>query len=281
VRAVEAVSSAFNLYALNTTLLRPRPPHGEGPAASGLARVRLKLLLGQSGAANATIGRAGPPRHAERGGSIPGAVSKSVSGSRRVSLLRRWEERARGRLHVPGFAPADSVVTAAVRYRDAGHRRHVGRDREELIWVRPLDRRIRNEAGADMHSPLCPTRHKTRATHRRAAAADAPRSGPRADRALHARHWRSSSGGYVEGNTVIARAPSRAVPDRRRGRRVRPHALYFCTFGLTWSVSKRFGSTRRIPRRVLRAARSDEPDASLAVAQLRSCHPCGAARPMT
>lgn len=57
----------------------------------------------------------------------------------------------------------------------------------------------------------------------------------------HRRHWpKLERLGYVENGTVpLARDPEQfliAVAGGESGH----HALYFCTFGLTWSVSKRF-----------------------------------------
>jgi hypothetical protein len=57
----------------------------------------------------------------------------------------------------------------------------------------------------------------------------------------HRAHWpKLEARGYVEGNVgPLARHPEQfliAVAGGESGH----HALYFCTFGLTWSVSKRF-----------------------------------------
>ena len=54
-------------------------------------------------------------------------------------------------------------------------------------------------------------------------------------------HWpKLEERGYVEGNVVpLAARPEQfliAVAGGESGH----HALYFCTFGLTWSVTKRF-----------------------------------------
>src|SRR5439155_421608 len=117
--AVEAVCDPrFNLYALNTTTCCATPAR----LVNGPARQRLGLecgysCLGQSGRANATIGRALRLVMRNVGGSTPGAVSKSVFGQPgRVSLcFGEWEERSPWPpFHVRrGFVPADSVVTAA------------------------------------------------------------------------------------------------------------------------------------------------------------------------
>jgi len=57
----------------------------------------------------------------------------------------------------------------------------------------------------------------------------------------HRAHWsKLEERGYVEGNVVpLAARPEQfliAVAGGESGH----HALYFCTFGLTWSVTKRF-----------------------------------------
>src|SRR5436309_3251339 len=78
--AVEAVCEPrFNLYALNTTTCCATP----ALMLNGPARQRLGIecgysCLGQSGRANATIGRALRLVMRNVGGAIPGAVSKSV-----------------------------------------------------------------------------------------------------------------------------------------------------------------------------------------------------------
>src|SRR5437870_8731620 len=116
--AVEAVCEPrFNLYALNTTTCCATP----ALMLNGPARQRLGIecgysCLGQNGRANATIGRALRLVMRNVGGSIPGAVSKSVFGQPgRVSLcFGEWEERSPWPpFHVRrGFAAADSVLTA-------------------------------------------------------------------------------------------------------------------------------------------------------------------------
>src|SRR3989475_7385520 len=83
------------------------------------------------------------------------------------------------------------------------------------------------EAGAGRHAPppLPRLRAQDRARrHRRAPpAADAPRVDARADRALAPRALAEArAAGLRRGQHRAARAPSRAVPYRRRGRRVRP-----------------------------------------------------------
>src|SRR5207247_614815 len=101
--------------------------------------------LGQSGRANATIGRALRLVMRNVGGAIPGAVSKSVFGQPgRVSLcFGEWEERSPWPpFHVRrGFARADSVVTAAcARSRSVPERgggRRVGAPRALLLHLRP------------------------------------------------------------------------------------------------------------------------------------------------
>src|SRR5437667_3760943 len=117
--AVEAVSdSRFNLYAVNTTTCCATPALMlNGPARRELGIECGYSCLGQNGRANATIGRALRLVMRNVGGSIPGAVSKSVFGQPgRVSLcFGEWEERSPWPpFHVRrGFVPEDSPITAA------------------------------------------------------------------------------------------------------------------------------------------------------------------------
>ena len=255
--AVEAVCEPrFNLYALNTTTCCATP----ALMVNGPARQRLGLecgysCLGQSGRANATIGRALRLVMRNVGGAIPGAVSKSVFGQPgRVSLcFGEWEERSPWPpFHVRrGFAPADSVVTAACATGTQDIADIWAETGEELIWVlaHSIDWignnkvLVKQEQG-DMLLLLCPDfAHKI------------ARDGidvPRLQQMLlewtrapierwHRAHWpKLEQRGYVEGNVVpLARHPEQfliAVAGGESGH----HALYFCTFGLTWSVSKPF-----------------------------------------
>jgi hypothetical protein len=255
--AVEAVCAPeFNLYALNTTTCCATPALMlNGPARRTLGIECGYSCLGHNGRANATIGRALRLVMRNVGGAVPGAVTKSVFGQPgRLSLcFGEWEERSPWPpFHVRrGFAPADSVLTAvsatgtqdiADIFADTG---------EELVWVlaHSIDWIGNNKVlvpqdKGDMLLLLCPDfAHKI------------ARDGidvPTLQRMLlewtrtpitrwHRAHWpKLEQRGYVDGDTVpLAARPEQfliAVAGGESGH----HALYFCTFGLTWSVSKRF-----------------------------------------
>ncbi len=189
------------------------------------------------------------------GGSIPGLVSKSVFGQPgRVSLcFGEWEERSPWPpFHVRrGFDAAQSVVTAVCAtgtqdiadiFADSG---------EELVWVlaRSIDWIGNNKVlvpqeKGDMLLLLCPDfAHKI------------ARDGitvPQLQQMLlegtrtpitrwHRSHWpKLERLGYVCGDAVpLAARPEQfliAVAGGESGH----HALYFCTFGLTWAVSRAF-----------------------------------------
>jgi hypothetical protein len=255
--AVEAVCEPqFNLYALNTTTCCATPAlmvNGPGRAALGIECGY--SCLGHNGRANATIGRTLRLVMRNVGGAVPGAVSKSVFGQPgRVSLcFGEWEERSPWPpFHVRrGFAATDSTVTAVCAtgtqdiadiFADTG---------EELVWVlaHSIDWIGNNKVlvaqdKGDMLLLLCPDfAHKI------------ARDGigvPTLQRMLlegtrtpierwHKNHWpKLERLGYVDGNVVpLAAKPEQfliAVAGGESGH----HACYFCTFGLTWSVTKRF-----------------------------------------
>ncbi len=257
VAAVEAVCQPeFNLYALNTTTCCATP----ALMLNGSARAALGIecgysCLGHNGRANATIGRALRLVMRNVGGAIPGAVSKSVFGQPgRVSLcFGEWEERSPWPpFHVRrGFATTDSTVTAVCAtgtqdiadiFADTG---------EELVWVlaHSIDWIGNNKVlvaqdKGDMLLLLCPDfAHKI------------ARDGidvPTMQRMLlqgtrtpierwHRSHWpKLERLGYVDGDVVpLAARPEQfliAVAGGESGH----HACYFCTFGLTWSVTRRF-----------------------------------------
>ena len=255
--AVEAVCEPrFNLYALNTTTCCATPALMlNGPARHALGIECGYSCLGQNGRANATIGRALRLVMRNVGGSIPGAVSKSVFGQPgRVSLcFGEWEERSPWPpFHVRrGFAPDDSVLTAACATGTQDIADIWAETGEELVWVlaHSIDWignnkvLVRQEQG-DMLLLLCPDfAHKI------------ARDGidvPQMQRMLlewtrapierwHRAHWpKLEQRGYVDGNVVpLAASPEQfliAVAGGESGH----HALYFCTFGLTWTISKRF-----------------------------------------
>jgi hypothetical protein len=255
--AVAAVCTPrFNLYALNTTTCCATPALMlNGPCRAALGIECGYSCLGHNGRANATIGRALRLVMRNVGGAIPGAVSKSAFGQPgRVSLcFGEWEERSPWPpFHVRrGFAPADSVLTAMCATGTQDIADIWAETGEELVWVlaRSIDWignnkvLVRQEQG-DMLLLLCPDfAHKI------------ARDGldvPAVQRMLlewtrapierwHRAHWsKLEARGYVEGNTVpLARDPEQfliAVAGGESGH----HAVYFCTFGLTWSVSVPF-----------------------------------------
>jgi hypothetical protein len=256
VAAVAAVCEPqFNLYALNTTTCCATP----ALMLNGPIRLELGIecgysCLGHNGRANATIGRALRLVMRNVGGSVPGAVSKSVFGQPgRVSLcFGEWEERSPWEpFHVRrGFEPGDSVVTAhcatgtqdiADIYAETG---------EELIWVlaHSIDWIGNNkvlvpQGDGEMLLLLCPD-----------FADKIARDGlslPAVQAMLHEytqtpierwhrSHWpKLEEKGYVEnGRVPLCAGPEQfllAVAGGESGH----HALNFCTFGLTRSVSKR------------------------------------------
>ena len=255
--AVAAVCAPeFNLYAVNTTTCCATPALMlNGPARAALGIECGYSCLGQNGRANATIGRALRLVMRNVGGAIPGAVSKSVFGQPgRVSLcFGEWEERSPWEpFHVRrGFAGDDSVMTAVCATGTQDIADIFAETGEELIWVlaHSLDWIGNNKVlvapeKGDMLLLLCPDfAHKV------------ARDGidvPTMQRMLlewtrapierwHKNHWpKLEKLGYVDGNVVpLARDPEQfliAVAGGESGH----HALYFCTFGLTWSVSKAF-----------------------------------------
>jgi hypothetical protein len=227
---------------------------------SGPARQRLGIecgysCLGHNGRANATIGRALRLVMRNVGGAIPGAVSKSVFGQPgRVSLcFGEWEEKSPWEpFHVRrGFARDESVVTAVCATGTQDIADIYAETGEELVWIlaHSIDWIGNNKVlvapeKGDMLLLLCPDfAHKI------------ARDGigiPDVQRMLlewtrapitrwHPKHWpKLEKLGYVDGDVVpLARDPEQfliAVAGGESGH----HALYFCTFGLTWSVSKPF-----------------------------------------
>jgi hypothetical protein len=246
----------FNLYALNTTTCCATPAlMVNGPARRTLGIECGYSCLGQNGRANATIGRALRLVMRNVGGAIPGAVSKSVFGQPgRVSLcFGEWEEKSPWEpFHVRrGFRADENVVTAACATGTQDIADIFAESGEELVWVlaHSVDWIGNNKVlvaqdKGDMLLLLCPDfAHKI------------ARDGitvPQLQQMLlewtrtpierwHRRHWpKLEKLGYVEGNVVpLAAGPEQfliAVAGGESGH----HAVYFCTFGLTWSVSKAF-----------------------------------------
>jgi hypothetical protein len=258
--AVRAVCQPrFNLYALNTTTCCATPALMiNGPARHALGVEWGYSCLGHNGRANATIGRALRLVMRNIGGSIPGGVSKSVFGQPgRVSLcFGEWEEKSPwAPFHVRrGFAPDDNVVTAHCATGTQDIADIWAETGEELIWVlaHSIDWIGNNKVlvpqeDGEMLLLLCPD-----------FAYKIARDGlsiPDVQRRLHEHtrtpierwhrnHWpKLEARGYVENGTV----PLCASPDQFliavAGGESGHHALNFCTFGLTWSVSERFTLT--------------------------------------
>lgn len=255
--AVDAVCAPeFNLYALNTTTCCATPAlMVNGPARQQLGIECGYSCLGHNGRANATIGRALRLVMRNVGGSIPGAVTKSVFGQPgRVSLcFGEWEEKSPWEpFHVRrGFKADDSVMTAVCATGTQDIADIFAETGEELIWVlaHSIDWignnkvLVKQEKG-DMLLLLCPDfAHKI--------ARDGI-SVPQMQSMLlewtrtpierwHRNHWpKLEKLGYVENGVVPLAAKPEQFLIGVAGGESGHHALYFCTFGLTWSVSRRF-----------------------------------------
>jgi hypothetical protein len=251
-----ACNPRFNLYALNTTTCCATPVLMiNGPARQALGIECGYSCLGHNGRANATIGRALRLVMRNVGGAIPGAVSKSVFGQPgRVSLcFGEWEEKSPWEpFHVRrGFAPDDNVLTVHCATGTQDIADIWAENGEELIWVlaHSIDWignnkvLVKQEQG-EMLLLLCPD-----------FAYKIARDGltiPDVQRLLHAftrtpierwhrNHWKQlESRGYVESGTVPLCAHPEQFLIAVAGGESGHHALNFCTFGLTWSVSEKF-----------------------------------------
>src|SRR5215471_16579886 len=255
--AVEAVCEPrFNLYALNTTTCCATPALMlNGPGRQTLGIECGYSCLGQNGRANATIGRALRLVMRNVGGAIPGAVSKSVFGQPgRVSLcFGEWEEKSPWEpFHVRrGFRPEENVVTAHCATGTQDIADIWAESGEELIWVlaHSIDWVGNNkvlvpQADGEMLLLLCPDfAHKI--ARDGLSVADMQRMLHEGTRTpierWHRNHWHQlEERGYVENGAV----PLCATPEQFliavAGGESGHHALSFCTFGLTWSVSRRF-----------------------------------------
>jgi len=257
VAAVRAVCTPrFNLYALNTTTCCATPALMlNGPARHALGIECGYSCLGQNGRANATIGRALRLVLRNVGGAIPGAVSKSTFGQPgRLSLcFGEWEEKSPWPpFHVRrGFAAATNVLTAHCATGTQDIADIWADDGEELIWVlaHSMDW-IGNNKVLAAHGDgevlllLCPDfAHKIARD-----GIDVPAMQQRLLELTRAPIERWPRGmwpkleqrGYVRDGTVgICERPEQfliAVAGGESGH----HALYFCSFGLTWSVSVPF-----------------------------------------
>ena len=254
--AVDAVCEpAFNLYALNTTTCSATP----ALMLNGPARHRLGIecgysCLGHNGRANATIGRALRLVMRNVGGAVPG-VSKSVFGQPgRVSLcFGEWEEKSPWPpFHERrGFGRDENVLTAVCATGTQDIADIFAETGEELVWVlaHSIDWIGNNKVlvpqdKGDMLLLLCPDfAHKI------------ARDGitvPQLQQMLldqtrtpierwHRRHWpKLEQLGYVDGHHVPLAARPEQFLIATAGGESGHHALYFCTFGLTWAVSKPF-----------------------------------------
>lgn len=255
VAAVDAVCDPrFNLYAVNTTTCCATPAVMlNGPGRRDLGIECGYSCLGHNGRANATIGRALRLTMRNVGGAVPGIVSKSTFGQPgRISLcFGEWEERSPWQpFHVRrGFAPDETVVTVTCAtgtqdiadiWADTG---------EELVhllahsidWIGNNKVLVPQEKG-DMLLLLCPDfAHKI------------ARDGldvPAVQRMLYERtcapieRWPRAywpileARGYVERGTVPLAADPEQFLIAVAGGEGGHHALYFCTFGLTWTTSR-------------------------------------------
>jgi len=257
VAAVRAVCEPrFNLYALNTTTCCATPALMiNGPARAALGIECGYSCLGHNGRANATIGRALRLVMRNLGGAIPGAVSKSAFGQPgRVSLcFGEWEEKSPWEpFHVRrGFERAQSVLTAHCATGTQDIADIWAETGEELIWVlaHSMDWIGNNKVlvpqkDGEVLLLLCPDfAHKI--ARDGLSIADVQRMLWEWTRTpierWHRNQWHQlEERGYVEDGAV----PLCAVPEQFliavAGGESGHHALYFCSFGLTWSVSVPF-----------------------------------------
>lgn len=255
--AVEAVAQPeFNLYAINTTTCCATPAVMlNGPARLALGIECGYSCLGNNGRANATIGRALRLVMRNVGGSLPGAVSKSCFGQPgRISLcFGEWEEKSPWEpFHVRrGFRADESVVTVTCATGTQDIADIFAETGEELIevlahgidWIGNNKVLVPQEKG-DMLLLLCPD-FAYKIARDGLDVPDVQRllfEGTRTPIERWPRaYWpKLEERGYVEGGTVpLAARPEQfliAVAGGESGH----HALYFCTFGLTWSVSRSF-----------------------------------------
>lgn len=257
VAAVRAVCEPrFNLYALNTTTCCATPVLMiNGPARQALGVECGYSCLGHNGRANATIGRALRLVMRNVGGSIPGGVSKSVFGQPgRVSLcFGEWEEKSPWEpFHVRrGFAAHDNVVTAHCATGTQDIADIWAENGEELIWVlaHSIDWignnkvLVKQEQG-EMLLLLCPD-FAYKIARDGLSIGDVQRLLHLYTRTpierWHRKHWpQLERRGYIENGTVPLCANPEQFLIAVAGGESGHHALNFCTFGLTWSVSEKF-----------------------------------------
>ncbi|MBM4266677.1 MAG: hypothetical protein FJ144_08710 [Deltaproteobacteria bacterium] len=256
--AVEAViQPEFNLYAVNTTTCCATPALMiNGPARRTLGIECGYSCLGHNGRANATIGRALRLVLRNVGGAVPGTGSKSCFGQPgRVSLcFGEWEERSPWEpFHVRrGFAADENVITAtcATGTQDiADVFAETGDELADVLahgidWI-GNNKVLVPQGDGDMLLLLCPD-----------FAYKIARDGysvPDLQQMLFERtrtpierwpkaYWpKLEERGYVESDGTV---PLAARPDQFliavAGGESGHHAVYFCTFGLTWTVSRPF-----------------------------------------
>jgi hypothetical protein len=253
--AVRAVCSPrFNLYALNTTTCCATPVLMiNGPIRHAIGIECGYSCLGHNGRANATIGRALRLVMRNVGGSVPGAVSKSVFGQPgRVSLcFGEWEEKSPWEpFHVRrGFAAEENVVTAHCATGTQDIADIWAETGEELIWVlaHSMDWIGNNkvlvpQADGEMLLLLCPD-FAYKIARDGLSVGDVQRMLYEKTRTpierWHPNHWaKLEQRGYVENGTVPLCAHPEQFLIAVAGGESGHHALNFCTFGLTWSVSE-------------------------------------------
>ena len=195
----------------------------------------------------------------------------------RIALLRRvgGEEPVGAVSRAPRLSRRRRAsITAHLRDRHAGHRRHLRRDRRGAdLGAGALDRLDRQQQGAGAagrRATCCSCSAPTSPTRSRATASSIPRrcsgccSSGRARRIerWHRKHWpKLEKLGYVDGNVVPLAADPEQFLIAVAGGESGHHALYFCTFGLTWSVSDAVRGRRRCWRR--RGVRAPSPSDAL------------------
>lgn len=263
VAAVQATCDPrFNLYALNTTTCCATPAVMiNGPARHALGIECGYSCLGHNGRANATIGRALRLVMRNIGGSIPGAVSKSTFGQPgRVSLcFGEWEEKSPwDPFHVRrGFHRDDNVVTVHCATGTQDIADVWAESGEEMIWVlaHSIDWIGNNKVlvpqkDGEMLLLLCPD-FAYKIARDGFSMGDVQRMLHERTRTpierWHRSHWpKLETRGYVENGTVpLCERPEQfliAVAGGEGGH----HAVNFCSFGLTMSVSQPFALTAEI-----------------------------------
>lgn len=258
IAAVEAVTRPeFNLHALNTTTCSATP----AILLNGPARLELGIecgysCLGHNGRANATIGRALRLVLRNVGGAVPGAVSKSCFGQPgRISLcFGEWEERSPWEpFHVRrGFGTGESVVTVTCATGTQDIADVFAESASDLVdviahgidWTGNNKVLVPQDKG-DMLLLLCPD-FAAKIARDGWSVADVQQALLERTRTPIERwprtYWpKLEARGYVEADGTV---PLAASPDQFlvavAGGESGHHAIYFCTFGLTWTVSRPF-----------------------------------------